>query len=719
MYRLKWKYQIDIKTEEQIRKWVDIYREIQPNIVAIDSETTGLNIHRDKPFLIAFSFANSEKKLAASFTYDLELSEVQKGRFLAFFERMLKNMKDIVGWNITYDMHMLDNVNMLNKEEDFLAKFIEVASLARLALPAIPKELGGFDGKLKTFAKRYIDPNADSYEKKISAERNLLRRLATKEFLENMNTLPLHEDFKIKGTETRWTIGIIDAFLKEITNDIEDFPKEGRPFLKKWLRDHDIRYNQLNRLNLTEYAHYDVIYTLEAYFILRNLLEGKEQNAILQQERELVPIIFHMENVGLKLDMDYCIASKAKLKTYIKEMEQKLVNIMGVQIKANQAILLKHILENTYGLNIESTNKKVLKHTLKSIDDEKVKEIIKLILHIRTIKKAYKTYLIRWMEACEPNGRIYSQFNSNGALTGRFTSDLQQFPKKGIKTLDGEDLYHPRAMIRPTGEDYPILALIDYSQIEMRYQAIYTIILDQPDYNLCRAYIPLDCKHKERNVFFDYRNPNHLREWNSGLWVKQDKEPWEPTDIHSLTTKGVYPELDPDSPEFKIKRSDIKAINFAIIYGAGPQKIANENFISLELATKVYKTFFNSFPKIKVYARYIQQVLAIQPYVTNLYGRRYYDTNPHNGKNAAIQGSAADFMKQKMIAVTKFLKEHNYKSRLQMTIHDELVFEIHKDELHIIDNLKEIMEQYEDIFIPMITNVKIAESNWSEVRSIW
>ena len=138
----------------------------------------------------------------------------------------------------------------------------------------------------------------------------------------------------------------------------------------------------------------------------------------------------------------------------------------------------------------------------------------------------FRLYLLRFVREIElGHTRIYTQINQVGTVSGRVTSDFQQFPKYGINKANGDPLFHPRKMVVTT-PGYKGIAYLDYSQVELRLQALYTILVGSPDLNLCRAYMPYKCKtiindgsigcgqYQYHYEDFDYKNPEHIAHCN-------------------------------------------------------------------------------------------------------------------------------------------------------------------------------------------------------------
>ena len=259
---------------------------------------------------------------------------------------------------------------------------------------------------------------------------------------------------------------------------------------------------------------------------------------------------------------------------------------------------------------------------------------------------------------------------------------------------------------------------LDYSQIELRLQAMYTILVGHPDLNLCRAYMPYECETVQNGerVPFDCHNLEHIKHAYDWTWYhKEDGTEWKALDVHGATTKVAF-DIDESHPDFHRLRYIGKRVNFAKNYGAQRGKIA-EMFPEYddEQIDKIDAAYYKAFPGVKEYHNYCYQLAQQQPYAQNLFGVKYYNVSGHNLINMLIQGTGAYFLKSKIVKVYNYLKEHNCKSRLQMQIHDELSFEWHKDDdISIFYDIKAIMEDWDDTLIPIVADMEVTKTNWAE-----
>lgn len=139
---------------------------------------------------------------------------------------------------------------------------------------------------------------------------------------------------------------------------------------------------------------------------------------------------------------------------------------------------------------------------------------------------------------------------------------------------------------------------------------------------------------------------------------------------------------------------------------------------SEEECHRIDEAYYKAFPGLKSYHSYCFERAKTYPYTSNLFGVKYYRVNGHKLRNVLVQGSCAHFLKNRIIALDKYLKENNLKSRLVMQIHDELMFEIKKGEEYILPDLKSIMEEWPDAPVPIVADPEVTTTNWAEKEEL-
>lgn len=656
--------------------------------IAIDTETTGLHIILDKPFLMTMAILTNNNE---AFAYSIPINEQSIPVIKSKIIPKLKEATKILFFNAKYDLHMLYNVG-IDILKDYKNKVSDVAIYARAGLDAISPREGGDVLKLKLLAEKYIDKRAREYEHKVSELKKKIKIKQSKKIKEL--------GFKLKD---------LNEFLSDKINSISDLPPE----IQDILNDDKLNPNDYSNIDiqvLKEYAIYDAIYTLELYLYFLPICIAREQMNIIDIEEKNINILWKMERCGFKLNIPYLKESKIKLKSYILELRKELSELSKTNYKIGQHEKWKEFFKEKFNIVLEASSEEQLK-TIQ--EPEVAKRIAEIIIELRSLEKWYSTYICKWETDIAKIDRIYTSFNQCGAVSGRFSSDFQQFPKEPLLNSKGELIYSPRKLVQVSGNGYDYLVFIDFSSEELRLQALYTILVGHPDINLCRAYMPYKCIN-ENNKIFDYKTD--LKTFNNYTWylLESPNTKWVPTDLHDETTLKAFPELIKGTPEFKHYRKMAKCTNFACNYGANVNTLMKQFNYPEELARKLFNAYNSAFPGIKYYKEYVSNILQYQNYITNLFGRRYYNASAHKCCNYLIQGSGADYLKIKLIEIDKFLEP--YKSRIVCTIHDEIVYEIYKGEEFLIPKIKAIMENLEGSYIPMVSEVEITTTTWDEKK---
>jgi len=687
------------------------YRSVSPEITAVDTETTGLHIIGDRPFLFPFGYYDSNYYGYAYLVRREWIPLVSK----SIFELTRKNI--LVGHNLTFDLHMLANVGSW-----YQGKCCDTTACIRLAHDALTQKNGGPPLGLKEYASRYIDRNAKLHEQKLNAEKTSIAKEANLK-LKN----------RLRSVDKTWTLKKLNDTLSDYLSDLSTLSEDEQHAYKVWLEEdihpriretmtgvlvssNEIPYDILNRENLETYAYYDIVYTCEIYLQTMPAIAARKQEPGLQLECDLILPLFRMERVGFEMQKEYVLKAQQELADYIRDRRARLKEIVGYDISPNQSAVIAEILRHWYYLDMASTSKEVLDKFMEDNPEHEAIEFISIIQELRTLSKWYQTYLMRFIREAKKYDRVYTTIFSVGTVTGRVTSDFQQFPKYGISRYDGTPLFDPRNMVCVSEpEGYRYIAYIDYSQIELRLQAMYTILVGEPDLNLCRAYMPYQCKD-ETGHLFDYMSQTDLRRAYSETWYRaEDNEVWVPVDVHTATTSVAFPDVPVGSAEFKKLRAVGKRVNFAKNYGAQYDKIKSlfPEFDE-ETIVRINESYYKAFPGVKKYHEYCYNLAKAQGFGTNLFGGRYYGVSGHKLINMLVQGSGAYLLKQKIIELDSYIQHNKLRSRMQMNIHDEISFEIYPSEEEHIREFKRIMEDVEDTLVPIVADVEVTETTWAK-----
>ena len=435
----------------------------------------------------------------------------------------------------------------------------------------------------------------------------------------------------------------------------------------------------------TEYAVEDADITLQLKEHFQNELgEANTQKLFDEIEVPLVRVLADMELEGINLDEDFLKGLSSELDKDILKLEQDIYESAGVEFNIASPKQLGEVLFDT--MKLVDKPKKTKTGQYSTAEDvlsylAKDHKIIRDVLEYRGLAKLKSTYVDALPLQVEPStGRVHTDYMQTVAATGRLASNNPNLQNIPIRTERGREV---RKAFIPRDKDY-VLASADYSQIELRIIAA-------------------------------------LSEEETMIQAFKDGE-----DIHASTAAKVF--NIPLADITREQRSNAKTVNFGIIYGVSAFGLSNQTELSRGEAKELIDTYYLTYPKLRKYMSEQVEFARENGYVQTVLGRRRY-LNAINGSNAIvrgaaernavnapIQGSAADIIKIAMINIHKKLSEGNYKSKMLLQVHDELVFDIYKPELEELQKLiKSEMEGAYKLAVPLDVELGVGE-NWLEAH---
>lgn len=724
MLQYQWNHQT-IRTNQQANAMVQLFNELKPKVGAFDTETTGLHITDDKPFLFQFGFVHPTKPIGYTYVVDLEKQPELALAVIRTWHKLAKTLKIYLGHNVKFDLHMLHNIGEPYEYDNISDTMFWI----RHAHNALTQANGGPPLALKEYTARYIYTAAKTHDKLLQQERSQIAKELNLKLKKRLSSCGI-PDPKYKAKS--YTLTVIQDIFKDPIIEADDLEEPIKTTYISWLQedvpiflqnkitalvDSDmIPYNRINRENVITYAHYDIVYTIEVYHNTKPAVDARGTYNGIQVEEGLIYPLVRMERSGFNIDAEYLEQARIKLKEYIKKKRAHLYNITGQEFTIGQHALVKDILQNDFNCIVESTGNDVLEQVLAQLlvkePDNPVIDVIQTIQELRTLEKWYSAYILRFQHDLKENHKLYPTINSVGTVSGRASSDWQQMPKETIYDDEGNEIFSPRKIVKDR------LVTIDFSQVELRIQALYTILTGFPDLNLCRAYMPYQC-HTESGREFDYTNPLDIRGFSKEKWFhNEDNVEWEPIDVHAATT--IAAGISRDDPNFKKYRTTIgKKVNFAKNYGAQYGKIRTMfPDKTPEECRVIDEAYYKAFPGVKYYHNYCYERGNNYASTQNLYGIQYYGLSGHKLINTLVQGSAAYYLKEKIKAIDDFIQNNKLKTKMIFQVHDELIFTIAEDELHYAYKFKELMEDCGDWYIPIIAEIDATKTNWAEKQPI-
>ena len=410
-----------------------------------------------------------------------------------------------------------------------------------------------------------------------------------------------------------------------------------------------LNFSEVNLTDATKYAAEDADVTFRLYNIFKDRVDKEKLNKIYEIfEKPMIKLLSKLEMNGVKVNNSYLKKLSKKFEDRLKKKEKEIYKISGKHFNIGSPKQLGEIIYNDLKIaKLKKTKKGSLATSARILEDLAAEghKFPKLVLEWRQDSKLKSTYTDALQDHVNSKTqRVHTSFLLAATNTGRLASsdpNLQNIP---IKTADGKDIR--KAFI---AEKENILISADYNQIEMR------ILADIAD----------------------------VKELKKAFKDKQD--------IHSLTASQVFG-VSLNSVNEDLRRK-AKAINFGIIYGITQYGLAKQISVSNQEALDFINAYFKKFPEIKEYMSSTIKYCRKHGYVNNIFGRRIHlrGINDKNFSvrsfqeraaiNAPIQGSAADIIRLAMIEIDKMIEdEKKINAKMLLQIHDELVFECHKND---------------------------------------
>jgi len=436
---------------------------------------------------------------------------------------------------------------------------------------------------------------------------------------------------------------------------------------------------------ITEYAVEDADITLQLKkHFEKELKEANTQKLFDEIEIPLLRVLAEMELEGINLDVPFLNELAKDLDKDIAQLVSKIYELAGEEFNIASPKQLGIVLFEK--MKLVDKPKKTKTGQYSTAEDvlsylAKEHEIVNYILKYRGLAKLKSTYIDTLPIQVEPTtGRVHTDYMQTVAATGRLSSNNPNLQNIPIRTERGRQV---RKAFIPKNKDYVLLAA-DYSQIELRIIAA-------------------------------------LSEENNMIEAFAKGE-----DIHASTAASVFNvDLNEVSKE---QRSNAKTVNFGIIYGVSAFGLSNQTDLSRSEAKELIETYYAAYPKLKSFMSKQVDFARENGYVQTVLNRRRYlnainasnaivrGAAERNAINAPIQGSAADIIKIAMIHIQQKLNTGNYKSKMLLQVHDELVFDVFKPELEKLKLLiKFEMENAFKLSVNLDVDIGIGD-NWLEAH---
>jgi DNA polymerase-1 len=416
---------------------------------------------------------------------------------------------------------------------------------------------------------------------------------------------------------------------------------------------------------------------------MRRALEEDGVLDLLEElELPLAAVLAEMETCGVRIDVPFLQHLSAEWETTLADLTRRIHALAGREFNINSSRQLGEILFQTLKL---APGRRTRKTGSFSTDSEVLEELAgdhelpRLLLDYRALQKLKSTYVDALPQMVDPHtGRVHTSLNQAVAATGRLSSsdpNLQNIP---IRTEQGRQIR--RAFVPQEGW---VLLSADYSQIELRVLA-----------HMCA-------------------DPVLIEGFRAG------------EDVHKTTAAALFGVM-PGLVTGEMRRR-AKAVNFGIIYGMGPQRLARDQGVTHKEAEAFIRDYFERFPKVKAYIDATIAAAERDGRVRTLFGRlRYFPDLRGSDRvarmqslraavNTTIQGTAADLIKKAMVDLSRRLRREGRRARLLLQVHDELVLEAPPEEAgEVAVLLREVMEGTHPLEVPLAVDVRRG-ANWLDL----
>lgn len=537
-----------------------------------------------------------------------------------------------------------------------------------------PKQLD-FDAVMKDLRPLLEDPHRLKVGQNLKYDRHVLLNHGIN--LQGIAHDTMLESYVLDSTATRHDMdSLAKKYLDRDTIHFEDVAGKGKK---------QLTFNQIDIEHASPYAAEDADITLQLHQTLWPKIEAISSLADVYKTLEipLLPVLNTLERNGVNIDIWMLQQQSDNMAKQIDDLEKQAHESAGQVFNLGSPKQLQEILYEKQALPVKKKTPKgqpsTAEEVLQDLADEGY-ELPQIIMQYRSLSKLKSTYTDKLpQQVNKSTGRVHTSYHQAVTATGRLSSsdpNLQNIP---IRSENGR-----RIREAFVASDGCVLLAADYSQIELRIMA-------------------------------------HLSSDESLLTAFANGE-----DIHRHTAAEIFGmALDDVTSD---QRRSAKAINFGLIYGMSAHGLSKQLGIERHQAADYMNVYFERYPGVRQYMDNTRQQAKDQGYVETIFGRRLYlpEINSSNGMrrqyaertaiNAPMQGSAADIIKRAMIDIHSWLLTADTGIKMIMQVHDELVFEVPKEQLELAKNTVEtFMMKAADLKVPLEVGIGVGD-NWEQAH---
>ena len=480
----------------------------------------------------------------------------------------------------------------------------------------------------------------------------------------------------------------------------------------KWNKDYSLSTPDI----LGPYCEKDVFWTYKLYFDCLEKIKASGQQELLELQYELTKVLYEMERTGISIDAQYAENSIEKIKFRQLAVEKQIYELVGREfnIKSTQEIgEVFHELGIYSNVKTPKDKESWSASALAQIDHV----LAGLIRQYRALHKLISTYLEPYLE----KNILHTSFCNWGAVTGRLSSrepNLQNIPRNHFRLRDIDLTTEELAVVKGRVESnmatqgitsetilsdevlntWGFMGDESYDEEDSTQVAIRRLFIARPGYKL----VSFDYSQMEVRVFLSYLRNDAMDKLLHDTNV----------DFHGEAAKIAF-EVTEDHPEFKYYRQMAKGITFGIIYGIGIPRLSQQLQTTVGKASQYKKRYLDAIEGSREFIKGVEITVENRGWVKNRYGRMYKvpEKDSYKGVNYLVQGTSADILSERLIAVNKYLQDKQ--SRLLLQVHDEIICEVLKTEMDIVvPNIVDLM-QWNSLEIPLFVDKEVCTTSWA------
>jgi len=519
-------------------------------------------------------------------------------------------------------------------------------------------------------------------------------------------------------TEVR-EFGLTETIKRYYGLEAATYDIETKKLLKqnKWHKDFSMAPVEV----LGPYCEQDVYWTLELYQSCTKQIMKLNQEGVADLESQLTTVLYDMEGLGIDIDNKYAVDSMVKIDQRRIEVADRIWELTGSTFNISSSQQVGEVL-NKLGIHSPTQTPKGKESWGEAALIQINNPIAGLIRQYRSLEKLKSTYLEPYIET----KTLHTTFCNWVVVTGRLSSrspNLQNIPRTHFNLVDKALTQEEREVVKGRieaivstkgGTVSPDLSddVLDtwgfvgdesFDEADGHQVAIRRLFVPRKNYSL----IGFDYSQMEVRVFLSYLQNEEMDE----LMAQEN------IDFHAETAKTAFDMVE-GHDEFKFYRQMAKNITFGIIYGIGNKRLALQLRTSPKEASSYKRKYFQGIKGAKEFIDKVAKTIETRGWVRNRYGRLYQIPAEfaYKGVNYLVQGTSADILNERMIKVYDYLKDK--KSNMLLQVHDEIVCEIHDDEIHEVPLQIQTLMEDNSLNIPLKVDIDVCEGSWA-VKKDW